>query len=167
MNGLGRHLHVRSQLLHGDGLEAFDSTAHVVDLGDGSKYAALHLHGLQGASVQLRLGGSGTVLQNETVESAVVSLAHSSGDADVCGDSGNDKVLDSFVAEDELELGVGECATARLVDDGLVVGGLQLVHDAPALLTPNKEAAKGSISANAHSRGVVARAVCFAAREGR
>lgn len=43
--------HLRSQLLHGDGLEIIDSVNDVFQLGNCSKYSALHLDRLNSANM--------------------------------------------------------------------------------------------------------------------
>lgn len=65
----------------------------------------------------MRITRGGGIFQQEAIVAAVVGVAHGGGDADVGGDAHEDEVLDSPVAEEEVEIRVGEGAAAWFVDD--------------------------------------------------
>src|SRR5579859_4571595 len=97
--------------------------------------------------------GAAAILQQETLETAIVRIPHGRVDADVSRDAGENQVLDSVPAEHQLEIGGVERALAGLVDDRLAGDGSHFGNDFPARLAANEDAATWSLvtDAGAHA----------------
>lgn len=61
--------------------------------------------------------GCSGIFHDNTVEPSIIGFAHGRGYAYVSAHAGDNEVFDSFVAEQELEIGVGKGPFTRFVDD--------------------------------------------------
>src|SRR6185369_7820649 len=110
-------------------LLARESVDHVVRGTDPAEDAALGLDHPEADLVELGKVGRARVGDHETAIAAIVGLAHGGVDADLGGDPAHEQALDGAALQDHLEVGRVERALARLVDDGLVPGGVQRFDD--------------------------------------
>jgi len=95
--------------------------------------------------VKSRVGGSGTVLEKKAFKSSVVGITHGGGDANIGGDTSEDKVLDVSVVEDDAEVSSVERSLARLIDDGLVVVWLEFGNDVPSRLSTDENTTASNV----------------------
>jgi len=109
-----------------------------------AKHAALHLDHLDGGQMVAGVGRAAAILQQQTLEAAVVALAHRRVHADVGGDAGQHDVLDPFRAQDQFQIGGAERTLARLIDDDLARQRLQFVDDLPTGLAAHQDLAAGA-----------------------
>ena len=86
---------------------------------DPAEDAALRLDHRDPRGVEFGEVGASAVLQHETVEAAIVGLAHRGVDADLGCDAANQKLSDAAAAQHGFQIGGVERAFAGLVHDRL------------------------------------------------
>lgn len=106
-----------------------------------------------------RLAGRGAVLQDDTVETAIIGLAHGGRNAHIGSHAGNDQVLDPFVPEKEFKISVCKCAATRFVDDRLSWDRVELVNDIVPYFPTDQETAERSLGTDSKARGIVSGAI--------
>lgn len=131
--------HLRSQLLHSDGLEVFHRVHYILQLGNCTEDSTLHFHRLYRAYVKGRLTGCSTIFKDNTIESPVIGLAHRRGHAYVRRHAREDKVLDTFVSEEKLKVRVRKGTTAGFVDYRFAGERIQFVNGVMAQFTTNQK----------------------------
>ena len=108
-----------------------------------AEHPALHRDHLDRREVVAQIGRAGAVLEEETLEAAVVGLAHGRVHAHVGRDAGEHEVVDAARAQDQLEIGGAERALPGLVDDHLARPRRQFGNDLPARLATHEDLAAG------------------------
>jgi len=101
--------------------------------------AAFHLDRLQCKVPQLWGCCRCRVFEDQTIEPAIVRFPHGRGDADVGGDSHQDKVPDAAQTKEMLELGVSKSSSPGFVDDQLARERLELWYHIMSQLSTDEE----------------------------
>jgi hypothetical protein len=79
-----------------------------------------------------------SVFEKDAVKTPVICFSHGGGNTDISGHSCNYQIFDAFDAEEEFEVSVGKSTTSGLVDDRLIIKGVQLWDDIVAWLTTDQ-----------------------------
>ncbi len=104
--------------------------------------------------MQRRLGTGAGVADGQAVEAQVDRLAQCRGHADFGGHAREDQRLDATLAQQQVEIGMGEGAVAGLVDHRLAGQRLQFVDQVMAVFAAHQQPAKRAGRADRRAGGL-------------
>ena len=95
-----------------------------------------------------KISGSGAILKNHTLKTAVVCLAHRCVNTDIRSDSGQNNIFNALLTKDQLQICRTKASLARLVNNDLALLRIKLRNDIPAFFSTDKNPSLRSLCAN-------------------
>eukprot|EP00276_Gloeochaete_wittrockiana_P007929 CAMPEP_0184664976 /NCGR_PEP_ID=MMETSP0308-20130426/55070_1 /TAXON_ID=38269 /ORGANISM="Gloeochaete witrockiana, Strain SAG 46.84" /LENGTH=176 /DNA_ID=CAMNT_0027108687 /DNA_START=607 /DNA_END=1137 /DNA_ORIENTATION=- len=87
----------------------------------------------------------------EALKATIVCLTHGRVHTHVSGDSSEQNMGYAHSTQNVIKIRCKEAPLARLVDDNLPIGGLELFNNIPPLLAPDKDSTHGALLSNSRT----------------